>query len=112
VAVNRQKPKGFWFNVNAELVVYGSTEPNAQVMLGGRPVQLRADGTFSFRFALPDGRYALPASAYSVEGDAGEPSWNFSATPATMVKSGCSRPSRAGNLDRAERDLRKRCSHD
>jgi len=60
--------KGFWFKVNAELVVYGATDPNAQVTLGGRPVQLRPDGTFSYRFALPDGEYDVPAVATSAEG--------------------------------------------
>ncbi|MHB8521981.1 MAG: DUF4912 domain-containing protein [Limisphaerales bacterium] len=58
----------FWFNVNAELIVYGSTEPDALVSIGGRLVPLRPDGTFSFRFALPDGRYTLPAIAVSPRG--------------------------------------------
>jgi hypothetical protein len=61
--------KGFWFNVNAELVIYGATEPNAQLTIGGRAVQLRPDGTFSFRFALPDGTYALPLTAHSAQGE-------------------------------------------
>ena len=61
--------KGFWFNVNAELVVYGATEPNATVSIGGRQIRLRPDGTFSYRFALPDGRYFLPVSAVSAHGD-------------------------------------------
>jgi hypothetical protein len=58
----------FWFNVNAELVIYGATEPDAKVTLGGRPIQLRPDGTFSFRFALPDGIFSLPAEAASADG--------------------------------------------
>jgi hypothetical protein len=29
---------------------------------------LRADGTFSYRFALPDGKYDLPAVAVSPDG--------------------------------------------
>jgi hypothetical protein len=62
------KPKGFWFNVNAELVIYGATEPDAKVTLGGHPIKLRTDGTFSFRFALPDGQYDLPALAVSADG--------------------------------------------
>ncbi len=57
--------KGFWFNVNAELIIYGATEPDAQVTIGGRAIKLRPDGTFSFRFALPDGKYELPAIAVS-----------------------------------------------
>ena len=55
--------KGFWFKVNAELIIYGSTEPNAHVSIGGRTVRLREDGTFSYRFALPDGDYGLPVLA-------------------------------------------------
>jgi hypothetical protein len=60
---------GFWFNVNAELVVYGSTEPDARVSIGGRPIQMRPDGSFSYRFSLPDGHYELPIRAVSSNGD-------------------------------------------
>jgi len=60
--------RGFWFNVNAELVLYGATEPDAHVTLAGRPIKLRPDGSFSFRFALPDGQYALAAAASSSDG--------------------------------------------
>jgi hypothetical protein len=60
--------KNFWFNVNAELIVYGATEPGAKVTLGGHEIKLRADGTFSYRFALPDGQYDLPAAAVSPDG--------------------------------------------
>jgi hypothetical protein len=63
--------KGFWFNVNAELIIYGATEPNAKVTLGGHEIKLRSDGTFSFRFALPDGNYDLPAVAVSADGTDG-----------------------------------------
>jgi uncharacterized protein len=59
---------GFWFQVNAELVVYGATEPGATVTVGGREIRLRADGTFSFRFSLPDGSYELPAVAVAADG--------------------------------------------
>lgn len=60
-------PKGFWFNINAELVIYGATEPDATVNIGGRPIKLRPDGSFSYRFALPDGHYELPAVAVSAD---------------------------------------------
>lgn len=65
------KSKGFWFNVNAELIIYGATEPDAKVTLGGHEIKLRSDGTFSFRFALPDGNYDLPAVAVSADGTDG-----------------------------------------
>ena len=63
-----EQPKGFWFNVNAELIIYGATEPTAKVTLDGREIKLRPDGSFSFRFALPDGKYELPAVAVSADG--------------------------------------------
>lgn len=58
----------FHFEVDAELVVYGATEPNAHVTLQGEPVQLRKDGTFTVRFALPDARQIIPAVAASPDG--------------------------------------------
>src|SRR6185312_667735 len=36
-----EQSKGFWFNVNAELIIYGATEPNAKVTLGGNQIKLR-----------------------------------------------------------------------
>ena len=64
----KERRKGFWFNVNAELIIYGATEPDAEVTIGGRVIKLRPDGTFSYRFALPDGQYNLPAVATSADG--------------------------------------------
>lgn len=67
----KERGKSFWFNVNAELIIYGSTEPDAKVTLGGHEIKLRSDGTFSFRFSLPDGKYDLPAVAVSADGTDG-----------------------------------------
>ncbi len=63
-----ERRKGFWFNVNAELIIYGATERDAEVTIGGRMIKLRPDGSFSYRFALPDGKYDLPAIATSADG--------------------------------------------
>jgi hypothetical protein len=60
--------RGFWFRVGTELIVYGATEPDARVTLQGRPVKLEPDGTFSVRFALPDGEQVIPAVAESRDG--------------------------------------------
>lgn len=60
---------GFWFRLNAELIVYGATEPDAMVSLGGQNIQLAPDGTFSCRFTLPDGEHRLVAIATSARGD-------------------------------------------
>jgi len=63
--------KGFWFNINAELIIYGATERDATVTIGGRKIKLRPDGSFSYRFALPDGKYDLPVVAVSADGTDG-----------------------------------------
>jgi hypothetical protein len=63
--------KDFWLNVNAELIIYGATEPNATVTFAGKQIQLQPDGSFRFRFALPDGQYELPITAVSADGTDG-----------------------------------------
>jgi hypothetical protein len=70
--------KGFWFNVNAELIIYGATEANAQVAIAGRPIKLRPDGTFSCQFALPDGDHTLAAMALSPENELRQATLKFS----------------------------------
>jgi hypothetical protein len=62
------KNRKFFFQLDAELIVYGSTEPRARVTLQGEPVKLRPDGTFTMRFSLPDGRQIIPAIAASADG--------------------------------------------
>jgi uncharacterized protein len=62
------KQRKFWFQLDAELIVYGATEPNARVTLQGDPVKLRPDGTFTMRFSLPDSRQIIPAVATSADG--------------------------------------------
>jgi hypothetical protein len=62
------KPRKFWFHLDAELIVYGATEPNAKVTLQGEPVSLRPDGTFTMRFSLPDARQIIPSTAVSHDG--------------------------------------------
>jgi len=62
------KNRKFWFQLDAELIVYGATEPRARVTLQGEPVKLRPDGTFTMRFSLPDGRQIIPAIAASADG--------------------------------------------
>ena len=64
----QERQKKFWFNVNAELIIYGATEPDATVRIGDRQIKLRPDGSFSYRFALPDGKFDLPATATSNDG--------------------------------------------
>ena len=58
----------FWMVVNTELIVYGATEPDAHVEVQGQPIQLRPDGTFTMRFALPDGTQYIPVTGHSADG--------------------------------------------
>ena len=58
----------FWLAVNTELILYGATEPDAKVTVAGSPISLRTDGTFSLRFALPDGKQVIPVHAKSSDG--------------------------------------------
>ena len=60
--------RSFHFELEAELVVYGATEPGARVSLQGEPVPVHADGTFTVRFSLPDSRQIIPAVAASADG--------------------------------------------
>ena len=59
------KDRKFFFEIGTELIVYGRTEPDAEVWLGDKKVNLRPDGTFSMRFALPDGKIPLDFTAIS-----------------------------------------------
>ncbi|HND63582.1 MAG TPA: DUF4912 domain-containing protein [Elusimicrobiota bacterium] len=63
------RPKGFWLVADCEVIVYGATEPDARVTFQGRPIPLNPDGTFSFRFALPDGKQNFPIHATNADGD-------------------------------------------
>jgi hypothetical protein len=62
------KLKKFFFDIDAELIVYGKTDPSATVTLHNEPVKLRSDGTFTMRFSLPDSRQIIPAIATSTDG--------------------------------------------
>ncbi|MFH0855311.1 MAG: DUF4912 domain-containing protein [Candidatus Omnitrophota bacterium] len=65
--VKKHLKRGFWLKVDCELIVYGATEANAKVTVQGKPVSLRPDGTFTLRFALPDGKQVIPVKAVSAD---------------------------------------------
>ncbi|MCM8778509.1 MAG: DUF4912 domain-containing protein [Candidatus Omnitrophica bacterium] len=66
--MEKKKERRFWLVVNTELIVYGATEPDAKVTVQGKPIKLRNDGTFTLRFALPDGTQHIPVEAISADG--------------------------------------------
>lgn len=70
----------FWLNLNVELVVYGATETDASVCIGGQLVEVRPDGSFTARFALPDGSHEVTVSAISPRGEQREARLSFQRT--------------------------------
>lgn len=63
VRVPRQRE--FWLAADCELIVYGATQADAKVTVAGKEIKLRPDGTFTLRFALPDGKQVIPIKAVS-----------------------------------------------
>jgi hypothetical protein len=58
----------FFMHVNAEVIFYGGTHPQAKVTIDGRPVQLQPDGTFRYHFIFPDNQFEIPIVAVSPDG--------------------------------------------
>jgi uncharacterized protein len=58
----------FDFEVDAEMMVFGSTRSDAYVTIKGEPIKLRADGTFTVRMAMPEAREVIPIVASTSDG--------------------------------------------
>jgi uncharacterized protein len=56
------------FHVDAEMILYGRTKPDAKVTVGGEPIKLRPDGSFTVRQPMPDKRQVLPVVASTPDG--------------------------------------------
>jgi hypothetical protein len=63
------RPRKFWLVADAELIVYGATEPDANVTIGGRPIKLNSDGTFRFQMSFQDGLIDYPILAIAADGE-------------------------------------------
>ncbi len=59
------RQKTFWLVADAELMVYGATDPSARLTIGGENVPLSNDGTFHIQVPFRDGEqtYAIEATA-------------------------------------------------
>ena len=55
--------RSFWLVADAELIVYGATEPSAKLTIGNEEVPLAADGTFRIQVPFRDGsqKYEIKA---------------------------------------------------
>ncbi|AGY60280.1 DUF4912 domain-containing protein [Gloeobacter kilaueensis] len=63
------RARGFWLVADAELIIYGATEPDATVTIGGQQIDLAPDGTFRFQYAFPDGLQNFPIEAVAADGE-------------------------------------------
>jgi len=63
------RPRKFWLIADAELIVYGATEPDATVTIGGQPIRLNPDGTFRFQMSFQDGLIDYPIMAVAADGE-------------------------------------------
>jgi len=63
------RPRNFWLIADAELIVYGATEPDAKVTIDGNPIQLNPDGTFRFQLSFQDGVIRYPIIAVAADGE-------------------------------------------
>jgi len=60
--------RGFYMHVNAEVIFYGGTDPNAKVTVNGEEVTLDESGCFRYHFKFPDADYEIPIVATSPDG--------------------------------------------
>ena len=63
------KNRSFWLVADAELIVYGATEPSAKLTIGGEDVPLAADGTFRIQVPFRDGTQKYDIKAIDVSGE-------------------------------------------
>jgi hypothetical protein len=60
--------RGFFMHINAEVIFYGGTDPQAKVTVAGQPIHLEPDGTFRYHFKYPNGPFEVPIVATSPDG--------------------------------------------
>jgi hypothetical protein len=64
----RAPRKNVQLEIDAEVIVYGVTQPDARVTLQGEPVRVQPDGTFRVRVDMPNKRQVLPIIASAADG--------------------------------------------
>lgn len=68
-SIQPDRSRQFWLIADAELIVYGATEPDAQLTIGGIPVQLTPEGTFRIQLSFQDGNLDFPIMAIAKDGE-------------------------------------------
>ncbi len=62
------RQRSFWLVADAELIVYGATDPSARLSIGGEDVPLSAEGTFRVQVPFRDGQQLYPIEAVAADG--------------------------------------------
>ncbi len=65
----RPRQRSFWLVADAELIVYGATEPSATLKIGDEVVPLSPDGTFRVQVPFRDGQQLYPIEATAIDGE-------------------------------------------
>jgi hypothetical protein len=60
--------KSFRLDIDAELVVFGSTEKGGYISIQGEPVDIANDGSFRIRLEMPNRRQVIPIRGQSASG--------------------------------------------
>ncbi len=63
------KNRSFWLVADAELIVYGATDPSAKLTIGDEEVPLAADGTFRLQVPFRDGSQKYEIKAVDTSGN-------------------------------------------
>jgi hypothetical protein len=63
------RARSFWLVADAELIVYGATDPQARLSIGGEEVPLSAEGTFRIQVPFRDGQQLYPIEAWAADGE-------------------------------------------
>ena len=63
------RPRSFWLVADAELIVYGATDPTASLFIGDEQIPLDADGTFRVHVPFRDGQQLYPIRAVAADGE-------------------------------------------
>jgi len=63
------RQRAFWLVADAELIVYGATDPSARLTIGGEEVPLSAEGTFRIQVPFRDGQQLYPIEAVAADGE-------------------------------------------
>ena len=63
------RQRSFWLVADAELIVYGATDPSAKLTIGGEDVPLSSDGTFRIQVPFRDGEQTYPIEATAADGE-------------------------------------------